>query len=135
MCIHTSIKRFRAGVLIGLAWAAFCVPAVSAQPQRCAPIDFPSDADFRNITEPGDVRILPTDKTVLINKRTPEATRVIFGPATSAHSSLVIVKDCSGTAPEFNLTISGEIDASEVTIDGNYGTWALRRVGNRWMIQ
>lgn len=101
---------------------------------RCAPLEFRS-GEFRNVTEPGDVHILPTDKTVLINKRKPEATRIIFGRATSGHSPVVTVKDCSGTAQRFVLTISGAIDAGKVTIDGNYGSWALRRVSDRWMIQ
>lgn len=104
-------------------------------PQRCAPVNFPSNGEFRNVTQPGDVRILPTDKVVLVNKRTPEATQVIFGRATSAHSPVVIVKDCSGTAHKFILTISGEIDVGEITIDGNYGSQGFRRVGNRWMVQ
>jgi hypothetical protein len=110
-------------------------PAHAAEPGRCAPLDFASDGEFRNVTEPGDVRIVPTDKTVLINKRKPEATRVIFGAATSKHSPVVIVKDCSGTAYTFVLTISGVIDAGEVTIDGNYGSQAFGRIGDGWMTQ
>lgn len=102
--------------------------------RRCAPLDF-SSRGFRNVVAPGDVRILPTDRVVLINKRKPEATRIIFGRATSAHSSVVIVKDCSGTARKHVLTVSGEIDAGEITIDGNYGSQGFRRVGAAWMIQ
>ncbi|RTE92449.1 hypothetical protein [Bradyrhizobium sp. LVM 105] len=102
--------------------------------RRCAPLDF-SSGNFRNVTEPGDVRILPTDQVVLINKVKPEATRVIFGRATSVLSLFVLIKDCSGTAQKYVLTISGEIDVGETTIDGNYGIAAFRRVGDAWMIQ
>lgn len=114
--------------------AVFAQVSPDNQPRRCAPLEF-SAGNFRNVTEPGDVRILPTDQVVLINKRKPEATRVIFGRATSSHSSVVIVKDCSGTAQKHILTISGEIDVGEITIDGNYGAQAFRRVGAAWMIQ
>ncbi|MDF0581263.1 hypothetical protein [Bradyrhizobium yuanmingense] len=129
-------------ISIALAFATAVLSALPASAQtgpdinqrRCAPLDFAS-GNFRNVTEPGDVRILPTDKVVLINKRKPEATRVIFGRATSAHSSVVTVKDCSGTAQKYVLTISGAIDAGGITIDGNYGTQVFRRVGAAWMIQ
>jgi hypothetical protein len=123
---------------IAVAIALLCAPALAqagAQPIRCAPLNFASNGEFRNVTEPGDVRILPVDKVVLINKRKPEPTRVIFDRATKSRSSVIVVKDCSGTARDFVVTISGEIDAGEVTIDGNYGSWALRRAGDRWMIQ
>ncbi|MBR1190072.1 hypothetical protein JQ558_14525 [Bradyrhizobium sp. AUGA SZCCT0160] len=116
------------------AFVALTLSGAAAEPNRCAPLDFKSN-EFRNVTEPGDVHILPTDKTVLINKRKPEPTRVIFGRATSAHSPVVIVKDCSGTAYQHALTLSGQIDIRVITIDGNYATQALRRVGNRWMTQ
>jgi hypothetical protein len=102
---------------------------------RCVPLDYPSNANFRNVTAPGDIPVLLTDKVILVNKRIPEATRVIFGRATPQYSTSVIVKDCSGTANKFALTISGEIDAGEVVIDGNYGSQVLRRVGDRWIIQ
>jgi hypothetical protein len=108
--------------------------ASAATDNRCVPLDFPSDSHFRNVTAPGDIRVLPSDEVILVNKRTPETTRVIFGPATSNYSSVVIVKDCSGTASKFNVPISGEVDA-EVVIDGNYATQSLRRVGSRWMLQ
>jgi hypothetical protein len=102
---------------------------------RCISPDYPSNANFRNVTAPGDIRVLPTDKMILVNKRIPEVTSVIFGRATSKHSAVVIVKDCSGTAQKFVVKISGEIDAGEVVIDGNYGSQGLRQVGDRWMIQ
>jgi hypothetical protein len=108
--------------------------ASAATDNRCVPLDFPSDSHFRNVTAPGDIRVLPSDEVILVNKRTPEATRVIFGPATSKYSRVVVVKDCNGTANKFNVSISGEIDA-EIVIDGNYATQSLRRVGNRWMLQ
>jgi hypothetical protein len=81
-----------------VAWIALSGPAMSDQARRCVPLEFQSNAEFRNVTEAGDVRVQPTDKVILINKAIPEATRVIFGGATSAHSPVVIVKDCSGTA-------------------------------------
>lgn len=122
-------------VIAALAWMALGGTALSEHSARCAPLDFRSDGEFRNVTEPGDVHILSTDKTVLINKRIPEATRVIFGRGTSKHSSVVIVKDCSGTANKFVVTMSGAIDVGEITIDGNYGSVAFRRVGAAWMVQ
>lgn len=103
--------------------------------ERCVPLDYPLNANFRNVTAPGDIRVLPTDEVILVNKRIHEATRIIFGRATREHSAVVIAKDRSGTANKFALTISGEIDAGEVVIDGNYESQALRRVGDRWMIQ
>ncbi|WP_146101241.1 hypothetical protein [Bradyrhizobium sp. AC87j1] len=109
--------------------------AHSGELGRCAPLDFASNGEFRNVTESGDVRIGPGDKVVLINKRKPEATRVVFDRATRAYSSVVIVKDCSGTARDSVVTISGEIDAGEISIDGNWGSIGFRRVGSRWMIQ
>lgn len=126
-------------LLVAFAVALLCSPALAQTSleitqRRCAPLNFAS-SKFRNVTESGDVRILPTDLVVLINKRKPEATRVIFGRATSSYSSVVIVKDCSGTAQKHILTISGEIDVGEITIDGNYGAQAFRRVGAAWMIQ
>ena len=117
-----------------MSTAAFAQVSPENQPRRCAPLWF-SAGNFRNVTEPGDVRILPTDQVVLINKRKPEATRVIFGLATSVLSPFIVIKDCSGTAQKHVLTISGEIDAGEITIDSNYGTQAFRRVGAAWMIQ
>ncbi|WP_375308397.1 hypothetical protein WI560_13515 [Bradyrhizobium sp. A11] len=112
-----------------------CGTSRANEGRRCASTDFQSTREYRNVVGPGDVHVQPGDQVILINKRKPETTRVIFGRATSAHSSVVIVKDCSGTAQKHVLTISGAIDAGEVTIDGNYGTYAFRRVGAAWMIQ
>lgn len=126
-------------LLVAFAVALLCSQALAqtspeATLRRCAPLEF-SAGNFRNVIEPGDVRILPMDQVVLINKRKPEATRVIFGRATSVHSPLVVIKDCSGTAQKHVLTVSGEIDGGEITIDGNYAAQAFRRVGAAWMIQ
>ena len=103
--------------------------------ERCVPLDYPSNTNFRNVITPGDIRVLLTDKVILVNKGIPEATRVIFDRPTPQYSAVVIVKDCSGTANKFALPISGEIDAGEVVIDGNYGSQVLRHVGDWWMIQ
>ena len=134
-----SLVRLICALALCLLTVPACAQSFSGYPGpdqgRCISVDHPSDAHFRNVTAPGDIRVLSTDEVILVNKRIPEATRVIFDRATSQHSAVVIVKDCSGTARNFVLTISGEIDAGEVTIDGNYGSQALRRVGNRWMIQ
>lgn len=132
--VATSFVLTLAPLITLLSTAAFAQVSPDTQKRRCAPLNF-SSGNFRNVTEPGDVRILPTDQVVLINKRKPEVTRVIFGRATSAYSPFVVIKDCSGSAQKYVLTISGKIDVGEITIDGNYGSADFRRVGDAWMIQ
>jgi hypothetical protein len=53
-----------------ISTAAFAQTSPDNRLRRCAPREF-SSRNFRNVTEPGDVRILLTDQVVLINKRTP----------------------------------------------------------------
>jgi hypothetical protein len=137
---ETPMGRLFALLMMSLALFVVVAPRSSAAAGtslqgRCVALDYPSNTNFRNVTAPGDIRVLPTDEVILVNKRIPEATRVIFDHATPRHSPLIVVKDCSGTANKFALTISGEIDAGEVVMDGNYGSQVLRRVGDRWMIQ
>lgn len=89
------------------------------------------------ITGSGSVTITNVENVVYINKTVPEATTITL-QANPLRGRTVIIKDASGTASLYNLTIqpaSGPIDGqSSLIIRTNYASVELQYNGNEWSI-
>jgi hypothetical protein len=89
------------------------------------------------VTASGSYTVLGTDLYVCINKATPAPTAVLL-PSTFNQSSLLNIKDCSGNAATYPITLtpaSGTIDGNTtVVMSVNYEALTLSYNGSGWSI-
>jgi hypothetical protein len=90
-----------------------------------------------NVTASGSYTVLGTDLYVCINKATPAPTAVLL-PSAFNQSSLLNIKDCSGNAATYPITLtpaSGTIDGNTtVVMSVNYEAITLSYNGSGWSI-
>jgi hypothetical protein len=91
--------------------------------------------NVRVVTDPGDVTVETDDYVIVIDKAVPQITTVTL-PASPVSGRTVILKDGSGNAASFNITIDGNgnnIDgAGSLVLSTNYEAAELIFDGNQW---
>lgn len=92
---------------------------------------------LRFITKPGDVDIIDTDRTLLLNKTVGQATNIFLEPLPVLNTRLQI-KDDKGDAAVNNITVEGNgnlIDGGATAlININYGWLSLVFNGTQWNV-
>ena len=93
--------------------------------------------NLRVVTASGNISVLSTDNTIIINK-TIAATTTVTLPASPAINQPVTIKDGAGNANTYNITVSGNgntIDGGNTyVIGGAYGSISMMWTGSFWSV-
>ena len=91
-------------------------------------------ASSRVITVAGNVTVGATDTVIVMRKSTPAITTITLPTSpTPPTGRYLIIKDGSGNAASFNITVSGNIDGgTSSVININYGSLAVIYNGSTW---
>jgi hypothetical protein len=84
----------------------------------------------RTVTTGGN--ILATDNIVYVNN-TSTAAMALALPGTPAVGQFLIIKDITGNAATYNITVTGTVDGvTNPVIGANYGGVGLFWTGSKW---